>query len=861
MAAQGTLVIRFIGDLREFERSTKSLAGKLNKTGRSLTQNLTLPLAAVGASMFKTAADFEAGMNRVAAVSGATGEEFDTLRELAKEMGSTTQFSATQAADAMGFLAMAGFETNDIVSALPPTLQLAAAGQLELAEAADIASNILTGFGMEASQLAEVNDVLAKTFTSTNTDLVMLGEAFKMVGPVAKSTGLSFEETSAAIGLLGNAGIQATMAGTSLRGAITRLINPTKQQAKLIEELGLNVTDAQGNMVPLVDIIAQLEQSGAGTAEVMGLFGQRAGPAMAALIDQGSGALRDLTGELENSGGTAQRIADKQMEGLAGTLKELRSAWEGLMIAFADSGALDFATGVIKGLAGALRGLSEMSPGMMRLILVLGLVAAAVGPILIITAQLITATSTIVGAVTAAKVAWAASGTAAKKGMLAHTFAGLRVVASWIRMGAVATARGAMMAAAWLVTAGPKAATAVAGTVAAAARIIARWVAMAAVSLVQGARIAGAWLLTAGAKAATAVAQTVAAAGRIIAQWVLMATRSAARAAVVAGSWLLLAGANAATAVAATAAAAAKVVAQWIRMGAVAMARAAMMAAAWLVALGPVGWAIAAVAAVAAAVILNWDKVSAWTKKAWTAVTNFLSQAWDWITSKTAGAGRAVVNFVRNAWQSAKDWTVRKATEMVNWVRGLPGRILSALGNLGSLLVNAGRSIVQGLWNGIRAMGSWLKSKIIGFIKSFVPGPVLRFLGISSPSKLFAGIGKEIPAGLAQGILSGVGEVTAAALKMSTATLPDVVRMGTVSDEMWERLKRAGWRGDPTDRMEALYRPADQPAGLDPDVIAAAVEAAVSRALGAVLPVNINVDGKKLASSVEQGLMELAVRR
>src|SRR5690625_4114830 len=197
-------------------------------------------------------------MNEVAALSGATGDELDQLRAKAREMGAATMFSASEAADAMGFLAMAGFDTNEVLEAIPGTLQLAASAQMDLGRAADIVSNILTGYGKTTEELAHVNDVLVASFTSANTNLEQLGEAMKYAGPVASSAGVQFEEAAAALSLMGNAGIQGSMAGTSLRGALSRILSPTDAAAGAMERAGLSFTDAQERILPLVDILEQL---------------------------------------------------------------------------------------------------------------------------------------------------------------------------------------------------------------------------------------------------------------------------------------------------------------------------------------------------------------------------------------------------------------------------------------------------------------------------------------------------------------------------------------------------------------------------------------------------------------------------
>ncbi|WP_160051297.1 phage tail tape measure protein [Nocardiopsis sp. FR26] len=359
-----------------------SAGAAMAAAGQQTTASLSVPMAAFGAITLKTAGDFEQQMNRVRAVSGATGAEFDSLNSLAQELGASTQYSASEAADAMGFLAMAGFEVDEILSALPGTLDLAAAGAIDLADAADIASNILTGFGFEAEELARVNDILTATFTNSNVNMTQLGYSFKYIGPVANSAGLQFEELAAAVGLLGNAGIQGEMAGTALRGGISRLLKPTGAVADTLDMLGVSVQDSAGNMRSLTDIFAQLEEAGATTADMLTIFGLEAGPGMMALLEQGSGTLSDFTTELENAGGTAGRIADIQMEGLNGSLKELRSAFEGLLLAIADSGMLETVTGRVETLTGVIQDLSATNPELLNTAAGFVGFLAAIGPIL-----------------------------------------------------------------------------------------------------------------------------------------------------------------------------------------------------------------------------------------------------------------------------------------------------------------------------------------------------------------------------------------------------------------------------------------------------------------------------------------------
>ena len=281
----------------------------------------------------------------------------------------------------MGFLAMAGFNAEQTLGAMPGTLQLAASAQMELADTADIVSNVLTGFQKPVSELAAVNDTLVKTFTRTNTDLAQLGHAFKFVGPVAAAAGVDFNETAAAIGLLGNAGIQGEMAGTALRGAITKILAPSKEARGIMRELGIELTDTTGNILPLSDVLEQLAPHADNAGAFMEIFGQRAGPGMLALVSQGSDALRSMTTELDNAGGTAERIAAVQMEGFNGQMKALSSAFEGVKIAVGKAGFLDLITQAAQKITEVIQAMATADPKTLKLAAIFTGIVAAVAPL------------------------------------------------------------------------------------------------------------------------------------------------------------------------------------------------------------------------------------------------------------------------------------------------------------------------------------------------------------------------------------------------------------------------------------------------------------------------------------------------
>lgn len=401
----GELVAKLSLDDSEFSKGLKNAGQSLEKIGKNVsnvgeefTKKVTTPIVGMGTAALLTAANFEKAMSNVQALSGATGDELARMAELAKKLGAETQFSAQDAADAMGFLAMAGFKTAEIMDALPGVLNLAAAGQLDLARAADIASNILTGYGLKVDELARVNDVLAKAATSSNVNVEMLGESFKYAGPMAAAAGLQFEEAAAMMALLGNAGIQGSQAGTSLRGALSRLLNPVGQAADVIEALGLQITDSSGKMLPMIDILRQLEEKGATTADIMALFGLEAGPGMQAILAQGVDALAEMTAALENAGGTAEHIAKVQMDNLTGSWDELTSALEGLAISMGEL-LIPVIRNLVVAITEWISWLDSLDPSMKQTILQVGAIVAAIGPLLLILGKLTTAFGVVAGAI------------------------------------------------------------------------------------------------------------------------------------------------------------------------------------------------------------------------------------------------------------------------------------------------------------------------------------------------------------------------------------------------------------------------------------------------------------------------------
>ena len=320
----------------------KAFGASLQSVGQQMvafSAVAALPFAASAT----TFARFEQSMARVKALTNASAGDFQRLGDEAKRLGEETVFSASQAADAMGYFALAGYDVSTILTAIGPTLNLAAAGQLDMAQSADIVAKIMSGMGIAATDVGYAIDVLTKAMTTANTDLPMLGDAMKFVGPIAKTAGVAFEEVTAAIQLLSNAGIQGEMAGTTLRGAILSLTSPSEQARGVLAQLGVQVNDAAGNMRSLADIVGDLQSATAsmGTGErleVLGrIFDARQAAGVAELVSQGSARLREFTAALQGSGGTAARIAATQLNTLKGSFTLLTSVLEGLAISIGEA--------------------------------------------------------------------------------------------------------------------------------------------------------------------------------------------------------------------------------------------------------------------------------------------------------------------------------------------------------------------------------------------------------------------------------------------------------------------------------------------------------------------------------------------
>ncbi|ADJ14835.1 phage tail tape measure protein, TP901 family [Halalkalicoccus jeotgali B3] len=318
-------------------------------------------------------------------VGDVSAEMEEQMRSTARTVAQETTYSAQQAAEGYYYLASAGLEAEEQIAALPEVASFATAGNIEMAEASDYATDIMKAFGYEADELDTVMDTLTATFTNHNQTAQDMGTAMSYVAPVAEAAGMSIQETSAAIGMMGDAGIKGSKAGTSLRQAIASLQSPTSKQAELMNELGINATDSEGNLLGMTEIIRQLEQAGAGSAEVMELFGTQAGPGMQVLLSEGSAALDKNTQKIRESGGVTQEVAEKQLQTFNNQLQILKSRVEEVFIAMGQN-LLPVMNGLVQiaiDAVGAFANINSSTNGLLGVVILLtGLVgglAMAIG--------------------------------------------------------------------------------------------------------------------------------------------------------------------------------------------------------------------------------------------------------------------------------------------------------------------------------------------------------------------------------------------------------------------------------------------------------------------------------------------------
>ncbi len=398
--------------LQKIGQSTNKLSENMKKASAKMTIGITAPITAIGFMALNTAAKFDESMNKVAAVTMATGDEFKKLEKKALEMGRDTQFSASEAGDAMYYLASAGLDTDQVIGALPSTLQLAAAGAMDLGKAADVSVNIMKSMRLGIQDMAHINDVLALSAAKSNTNVEQLAEAMRPIGATAAAAGVSLEDTVAMLSKMADAGEKGSIAGTLLRNAMMSLTDPgrdargklaemnisidefvdkkgrIKNFGGLIEQLGIRMgvtgatfKDQNGKMRTIDESMKMLESSGANVGAIFKLFGKQGARAVLELLAPGKN-INEFSELLKTTTGTAEKMQLIMMQGLPGAIKMLSSSWEYMQIKMTKGGFGNFFSRIAAALTILLNKIADLDPLILEFISVIAAAAAMIGPLI-----------------------------------------------------------------------------------------------------------------------------------------------------------------------------------------------------------------------------------------------------------------------------------------------------------------------------------------------------------------------------------------------------------------------------------------------------------------------------------------------
>ncbi len=345
MAIAGSLVYDTKIDKNGFEKglnSMKNTSGVISNAIKVALGTIATAIAGIGTYAIKVGSDFEAGMSKVQAISGATGEEIEKLTEKAKEMGQKTKFSATESAEAFQYMAMAGWKTEDMLNGIEGIMNLAAASGEDLASVSDIVTDALTAFGLQAKDSGHFADVLAKASSNSNTNVGLMGATFKYVAPIAGSMKYSVEDTAVAIGLMANAGIKGEQAGTALRSMLTRLVKPPKEASDALKKLNISAKNSDGTMKPLSQTLQELRKKfsklndSQKASYASSIAGTEAMSGMLAIVNASDSDFDKLTASINNADGASKEMADTMNDNVKGAMTLLKSNIESVGIKIYD---------------------------------------------------------------------------------------------------------------------------------------------------------------------------------------------------------------------------------------------------------------------------------------------------------------------------------------------------------------------------------------------------------------------------------------------------------------------------------------------------------------------------------------------
>jgi TP901 family phage tail tape measure protein len=765
----------FAGAFKRAGDKMQEVGDSISSFGRKMTVGVTLPIVGIGVAAVNIQKDFEQSMNALAVMTGAPQKELESLSNLAKQMGADTVFSAGEAANAMLELAKAGFTPAQISGgALQSTMALAATEGMGLADAATIVTQAMNAFGIKAKDSAAAVDILAAGSVASTASVEDLAGGLKYVGSTAGTMGIPLQDVVTGLSSLSNAGIDGTTAGTSLNRMLLGLAGSTPKAAAAIKEYGLRFYDAEGQVKPMIEIIGQLQEKLGGLTDkqrataLKSIFGVEGMRSANILLEQGAKGYEKL-GQAVGKAGVAQELSDARMSGTAGALEQLKGSLEtaALSIGEALAPALSKVAGFIKDLADRF---TSLSPQTQQIIVVIAAVAAAMGPLLIVIGSLISAIGALSGAmaflianpIVLAIVGIVAAIAALVAGVIYayKNFEGFRnfVTAVWEGIQkAVAYVVDWFQAYVWPIL------EEIFGYIGVAAAYLGQVIAAAWNAIVPVVQKVAAWFMEYVWPTLDKVFQLIGQALPIL--WNAYKTY-----------WTFIFNAV-------------RTVVDWF------------MTYVW-----PTLQRVFSMIGTALGVLWNgyqryWTlifdlvkKVASWIKDtAWPFIRDAFNNmkrgaeilwqgietAFDLIKSHIQTVISTVLGILRGIgtivstvvgfFNSIRQGIVDKFNAAVEFVRGIPGKILSALGNVATTLWSAGSDLIGGLIAGIRARAGEVLSTIASTITDKIPQWVKDRLGIGSPSKVMMEIGQWIPAGLAKGIAGNARAVAKATADLAKA--------------------------------------------------------------------------------------------
>ena len=390
--------------LKAVTSKMRDVGDKMASAGKTLTTHVTAPLVGLGVAAVKTTADFDKQMSKVQSIAGATGKDFDDLRNKAREMGSKTKFSASEAGEAFEYMAMAGWKTEDMLEGVEGIMNLAAASGENLGTTSDIVTDALTAFGLEAKDSGHFADVLAAASSNANTNVSMLGESFKYAAPVAGALGINAEDTSIALGLMANSGIKASQAGTNLRTGLTNMAKPTKQMREYMDKYNIALVENEDGSINLRKTMVSLREKMGNLSEseqaaaASAIFGKNSMDGWLAIINASDKDFNNLTSAIDNCDGSAENMAENMQDNLAGQLTILKSQLEELAISFGDL-LMPVVRDVVSTVQSFVDKLNSLSESQKQTILRIAEIVAAVGPLLFISGKVLSFTATAIDSI------------------------------------------------------------------------------------------------------------------------------------------------------------------------------------------------------------------------------------------------------------------------------------------------------------------------------------------------------------------------------------------------------------------------------------------------------------------------------